>query len=69
MIIRSSNLEFFVARAEQARSEADAATLDHVRERCLRSEAAWMVLAEKARRGAERRLAEAQRKQDQTLEV
>ena len=47
-IIRSSNLEFFLARAEQARAEAEAATLDHVRERCRRSEAAWTALADKA---------------------
>ena len=69
MIIRNSNLGFFLARAEQARAEAEAATLDHVRERCLRSEAAWTALADKARRGAEMRLAEAQRKQEQTQDA
>lgn len=61
-IIRSSNLQFFLARAEQARSEAEAATLDHVRERCRRSEAAWTVLADKARRSEELRIEEAKRK-------
>jgi len=50
-IVRSSNLQFFLARAEQARVEAEAATLDHVRERCRRSEAAWSALADKAQRG------------------
>ena len=46
--VRSSNLQFFLARAEQARAEAEGATLDLVRERCRRSEAAWSALAEKA---------------------
>lgn len=61
-IIRSSNLQFFVARAEQARAEAEAATLDHVRERCRRSEAAWNVLADKARRSELLRVEDAKRK-------
>ena len=61
-IIRSSNLQFFLARAEQARVEAEAATLDHVRERCRRSEAAWTVLADKARRSELMRVEEADRK-------
>lgn len=61
-IIRSSNLQFFLARAEQARVEAEAATLDHVRERCRRSEEAWTVLADKARRSELMRLEEADRK-------
>jgi len=47
-VTRSTNLDFFLARAAQARTEAEAATLDHVRERCRRSEAAWSALAEKA---------------------
>jgi len=62
MIIRSSNLEFFLARAEQARAEANEATLDHVRERCQRSEAAWQALAHKAERSEHLRMEEAQRK-------
>ena len=61
-VIRSSNLQFFLARAEQARVEAEAATLDHVRERCRRSQAAWTVLADKARRSELMRLEEADRK-------
>ena len=55
-------LEFFLARAEQARAEADAATLDHVRERCLRSEAAWTALADRAQRSERLRIEEAERK-------
>jgi len=64
-VIRSSNLEFFLTRAAQARDEAEAATLDHVRERCHRSEAAWMALADKAKHSEKLRLEEAKRKQDQ----
>ena len=61
-VARSSNLQFFLARVEQARAEADAATLDHVRERCQRSEAAWSALADKARRSERLREEEALRK-------
>jgi hypothetical protein len=61
-IIRGTNLQFFLARADQARVEGDAATLEHVRERCRRSEAAWMALADKARRSEELRIEEAERK-------
>ena len=61
-VIRSSNLNFFIARAEQARAEAEAATLAHVRERCRRSEAAWQALASKAERSEHMREQEAERK-------
>ena len=33
------------ALAAKAREEADTSTLDNVRKRCLRAEAAWLVLA------------------------
>jgi hypothetical protein len=42
--------EFYLARAAEARREADAATLSNVRDRCLRSEAAWLSMAERAER-------------------
>jgi hypothetical protein len=61
-VVRSSNLQFFLARAEQARVEAEAATLDLVRERCRRSEAAWSALAEKAQRGERLRIEDQKRK-------
>ena len=61
-IISRSNLEFFRARAAQAHAEAEEATLDHVRERCRRSEAAWVSLAERAERSERLRVAEAMRK-------
>ena len=63
----NTNLDFFLARVEQARAEAQAATLTHVRERCQRSEAAWQSLADKARRSERLREAEAQRKADAGL--
>ena len=50
-----SQLEFYRARVAQARADAEAATLDHVRERCRRSEAAWQALADRANRGEEMR--------------
>jgi hypothetical protein len=52
----SNTLQFYLDRAEQARQEAKAATLSHVRERCRRAEAAWESLAEKAARAQEGRI-------------
>jgi hypothetical protein len=43
-----NTLQFYLDRADQARGEAEVATLSHVRDRCLRSEAAWTQLAERA---------------------
>jgi hypothetical protein len=65
-MIRSSNLDFFLARAAQARAEGEAATLDHVRDRCFRSEAAWSLLAAKAERSEKLRAEEAERKAART---
>ena len=67
--VRSSNLQFFLARAEQARVEAEAATLDHVRERCRRSEAAWSALADKAHRGERLRIEDQKRKAAETASI
>lgn len=64
---RNSNLDFYLARASQARAEAEAATLEHVRERCLRSEAAWTAMAERAERSEKMKAAEAQRKAEAGL--
>jgi hypothetical protein len=68
-VIRSSNRLFFLARAEQARAEGDAATLEHVRERCRRSEAAWTALADRAERSEKLREAEALRKAEKAEEA
>lgn len=64
-VANSSNLNFYLARVEQARAEAEAATLDHVRERCQRSEAAWAALADRAIRSDKLRVEEAKRKAEQ----
>jgi hypothetical protein len=45
-----NNQEIYLARAAEARADAEAATLDNVRERCLRSEAAWTEMALRAGR-------------------
>lgn len=42
--------ETFLARAAEARAQASSATLEKVRERCLRAEAAWSAMAERAER-------------------
>jgi hypothetical protein len=68
-LARSSNLQFFLARAAQAREEAEAATLDHVRDRCRRSEAAWNALADRAQRSEQLREAEAERKAAEGLKA
>ncbi|MGN3974068.1 hypothetical protein [Tsuneonella sp. SYSU-LHT278] len=46
----SQTFEFYDARANQAAAEADAATLDNVRERNLRAEKTWRALADQARK-------------------
>ena len=61
-VVRSSNLEFFRARAAQAHADAEAATLDNVRERCRRSEEAWMTLADKAERSERMKESEIERR-------
>ncbi len=68
MSTRNTNLEFYLARAAQAREEAEAATLDHVRERCRRSEAAWQQLADRAERSEQLKAAEAIRKAESAAE-
>ena len=48
--------------SQRATADAEAATLDNVRERCRRSEVAWTLLAERAERSEVMRAAEAERK-------
>jgi hypothetical protein len=43
-------LENYLARARDARTAADAATLDNVREQCLRAEEAWLSMARRVER-------------------
>ena len=42
--------EFFALRVAAAHDEAEAATLDNVRARARRSEAAWAIMAERSAR-------------------
>ncbi len=42
--------ETYLARAAEARAQGEAATLDNVRDRCFRSEAAWNEMAARAER-------------------
>jgi hypothetical protein len=49
--------ETFLARAAEARANADSAMLDNVRDRCLRSEAAWSEMAARAERTEKMRAA------------
>lgn len=46
-----SQLDFYLTRAAEAKRDAEAATLANVRERCLRAEAAWSEMADRADRG------------------
>jgi hypothetical protein len=50
-----SQLEFYRVRAAEARRDAEAATLENVRQRCLRAEAAWNEMAARADRGEKMR--------------
>ena len=67
-VIRNSNLTFFLARVDQARADGDAATLEHVRERCRRSEEAWAALAAKAERSEQLRTEDQKRKAEATAD-
>ncbi|MGN6357754.1 MAG: hypothetical protein ACTHLU_09780 [Novosphingobium sp.] len=46
----SQQRDFYLSRAEEARTGAEAAQLDNVRERWLRAEAAWTEMADRAER-------------------
>lgn len=54
-----SQHEFYLARAAEARADADATSLENVKERCRRSEAAWNSMAARAERSDKLRKAEA----------
>ena len=51
----TTQLQFYLARAAQARADADSATLDNVRDRWLRSEASWTELADRSQRSEKMR--------------
>ena len=61
-VCMNQTFAFYDARAKESATEAAAAQLDMVRERCLRSEKTWRTLADQALRvQAEREKAEAAR--------
>ena len=46
----STQHEFYSLRAAEARADAEVATLDNVRDRCLRAATAWEAMAARAHR-------------------
>jgi hypothetical protein len=48
--VRHKDFDTYLARANEARAEAESATLANVRERCLRAEAAWREMAGRVQR-------------------
>ena len=46
----STQLQFYLDRAEEARTSAGAATLDNVRDRWLHAEARWTEMAARSKR-------------------
>jgi hypothetical protein len=46
----ANNAEYYRSQAEAMRRQAEDAALDNVRDRCLRSAAAWIDMAERAER-------------------
>jgi hypothetical protein len=59
--------DFYAARAAEARTQAEAATLDNVRERCLRAASAWEAMADRAGRGEAFRTKQAAEKEAAAL--
>ncbi len=47
----SATSDFYLARAAECARDAEATALDNVRERCLRSQAAWLAMAARLQRG------------------
>ena len=47
----SATSDFYIARAEESARDAASTTLANVRDRALRSEAAWRSMAERLQRG------------------
>ncbi len=50
-----SDFDTYRAQAAKARADADAAVLDNVRQRCLRSAEAWDAMASRVQRVSEMR--------------
>jgi hypothetical protein len=63
----SAQHDFYTARAADARADAEAASLDNVRERCLRAAAAWDAMAARAHRSDNFRAKQAAEKEAAAL--
>lgn len=63
----STQHDFYEARAAEARREAEAATLDNVRDRCLRAAMAWDAMAARAHRSDVMRAKQAAEKEAAAL--
>ena len=64
----SATHDFYLARAAEARADADKATLANVRDRCLRSEEAWTAMAARIQRTDKLRLKSEAEKTARALE-
>ena len=64
-----STREFYEARAAECGRDAETATLDNVRERSLRAQAAWLGMAGRIARGDKMRAALAAEKAAQHAEA
>lgn len=64
----SQTFDFYDARANESAAEAAAATLDNVRDKALRSEAAWRQLANRVLRMEAARRAADQARSDRLAE-
>lgn len=58
----STTTDFYLARAAENARDASNATLDNVRERCRRSEEAWLLIARRSARSDEMRTKLAEQK-------
>lgn len=61
-------LEFFHARAEECAREAEATSLANVRDRLIRAQSAWLVMAARMERTAEERAVQAAEKAKVSVE-
>ncbi|MBN8830661.1 MAG: hypothetical protein J0G94_08555 [Sphingomonadales bacterium] len=59
----SSTTDYYLVQANENARAAAAAELPNVKERCLRAEAAWRAMAERAARMDQRRKQDAEAKQ------
>ncbi|WP_126171963.1 hypothetical protein [Altericroceibacterium xinjiangense] len=60
----SQSFEFYTARADESAGEASAAKLTNVRDRALRSEAAWRQMADRASSIEQERVTTAREKEE-----